>query len=290
MLKFTVIGLFQGATYGLLAIGLVLVYRGTKTFNFAQGEFGGIAAFTTYALAQNAGLPYALAALIGIVCAVLAGLIVERLVVRPLLHAPRITLLVATLGVALFIISLTIVAAAATPRTLKPAVAGESLLIFGAGISRQLVLLVVVLALLAPVLIVFFRTNLGLAVLAASQDELATRVVGISVPGMSRFVWGFAALLGGIAGLLQGPVKGLFFPGFMTLEVLIPAFTAAVLGGFTSLPGAFLGGAIVGVSQALATSSDLFDFIPGQAGVVIAFVLLVGVLSVRPNGLLGGKA
>src|SRR5687768_5512872 len=98
------------------------------------------------------------------------------------------------------------------------------------------------LAVTAVLLYLFFsRTNLGLAVLATSQDQLATRLVGISTNRVSALVWGLAALLGGVAGLLQAPV-GFFTPGFMTGTILLPAFTGAVLGGMTSLPGAFVGG------------------------------------------------
>lgn len=289
MLKFTVVGLFQGATFGLLAVGLVLVYKGTRTFNFAQGEFGTVAAYVTFALFANAGLPYGLAVLIGLVCAVLLGLIVERTVVRPLLNAPRLTLLVATVGVALFIIAATILVARIQPRALAPALTGEPFYLFDAGILPQQVLLLGVLAAVAGLLAMFFRTYLGLAVLATSQDALATRTVGISVTGMSRFIWGFAALLGGIAGVLQAPVTGVFAPGFMTVGALIPAFTAAVLGGMTSLPGAFVGGVIVGVAQSLGIYFLQKGNVPGAADLTV-FALLLITLLVRPQGLLGKEA
>lgn len=288
MLKFVVIGIFQGATYGLLAVGLVLVYKGTRAFNFAQGEFGTVAAFATWGLFQNAGLPYAVAALAGLACAVILGLIVERVVIRPLMHAPRITVLVATLGVALFIISGTILAGRAVPRTMQPALTGDPVSILGAGISLQLILLMVVLVCLAPLLAWFFsKTSTGLAVLATSQDSIGSRIVGISVPGMSKLIWAGAALLGGIAGILQAPVKGIFYPGFMTLETLIPAFAAAVLGGMDSLTGAFIAGELVGIVQSLGTY-----FLKTKAGVpgaedLTVFVLLLVVLLARPRGLLG---
>lgn len=289
MLKFTVVGLFQGATYGLLAVGLVLVYKGTRTFNFAQGEFGTVAAYVTFALFANAGLPYALAVLGGLACAVLLGLAVERTVVRPLLSAPRLTLLVATVGVALFIIATTVIVARIQPRVLAPAVPGEPLYILGAGIRPQQLLLLGVLIALAGLLASFFRTTLGLAVLATAQDALATRTVGISVATMSRFTWGFAALLGGIAGVLQAPVSGVFQPGFMTTGALIPAFTAAVLGGMTSLPGAFVGGVIIGVTQAVGTFGLQKAGVPGAADLTV-FCLLLVILLARPQGLLGREA
>ncbi|HEX9235414.1 MAG TPA: branched-chain amino acid ABC transporter permease [Actinomycetota bacterium] len=289
MLKFMVVGVFQGATYGLLAVGLVLVYKGTRTFNFAQGEFGTVAAYVTYALFANAGLPYGVAVLVGLLCAVLVGLIVERLVVRPLLNAPRLTLLVATVGVALFIISVTIIVGQVVPRVLAPAIPGRAIYIFGAGIQPQQLLILGALIALAALLALFFRTTFGLAFLATSQDSLATRTVGISVTGMSRFIWGFAALLGGIAGILQAPASGVFQPAFMTTGALIPAFAAAVLGGMTSLPGAFLAGEIIGVTQNMATFWLTRAGVPGSADLAV-FALLLLTLLVRPRGLLGQEA
>lgn len=290
MLKFTVIGLFQGAVYGLLAVGIVLVYKGARVFNFAQGEFGTVAAFVAWALFTNMGLPYGLAVLAALVSAVLMGLTMERLVIRPLFNASRVTVLVATVGVALLTIGLTILLGKTEGRVLEPAIQGDALNILGAGIEIQQLLVVGILAVLAVLLAYFFsRTNLGLAVLATSQDALATRIVGISVPGMSRFIWGFAALLGGLAGILQAPISQ-FFPGFMTRTSLVPAFTAAVLGGMTSLPGAFIGGELIGVAQNLG-----IFYLGQQAGVpgaseLTVFALLLLVLLIRPRGLLGTEA
>ena len=289
MLKFLVIGVFQGATYGLLAVGLVLVYKGTRTFNFAQGEFGTVAAYVSFALFANAGLPYGLAVLIGVLCAVVLGLIVERVVVRPLLNAPRLTLLVATVGVALFIISATIIVAQILPRILPPALPGDPVYLLGAAVRPQQLLVLGVLMALAGLMALFFRTNLGLAVLATSQDRLATRTVGISPAGMSRFIWGFAALLGGVAGILQAPVAGVFQPGFMTTGALIPAFAAAVLGGMTSLPGAFLGGELIGIAQNMGTYWLDRAGVPGSADLMV-FALLLAILLARPQGLLGREA
>ena len=289
MLKFAVIGVFQGATYGLLAVGIVLVYKGTRTFNFAQGEFGTVAAYITFALFANAGLPYGLAVIIALLCTVLLGLIVERAVVRPLLNAPRLTLLVATVGVALFIIAVTIIVGRIEPRVLAAALPGDPIYIFGAGIQPQQLLVLGVLMLVAGMLAMFFRTTPGLALLATSQDALATQTVGISVKGMSRFIWAAAALLGGVAGILQAPVVGVFQPGFMTTGALIPAFTAAVLGGMTSLPGAFIGGELIGLVQALGTFGLQRAGVPGAADLAV-FSLLLLILLARPQGLLGTEA
>ena len=286
-----VIGVITGAAYGLLGLGLVLIYKSSGIFNFAQGEFGTAAVFVLY-LRHSEGWPYLLALLAGLVAAVIMGLLVERLIVRPLFDAPRVTLLVATAGVFLLSVGVQIWFGEARLRNVDPALPRlDRVSLLGVRISDQRMLLILVLIVLAGVLAYFFnRTNLGLAILGASQEPTATELVGISVKRLSSFTWAMAALLGGLAGVLAVPIGQAFGPGTVTSGYLIPAFTAAVLGGFTSLPGAFLGGVIVGVSQAVATSSDLFDFIPGQAGTVIAFVLLVGVLAVKPTGLLGGRS
>jgi len=285
------LGLFQGSVYGLLAVGLVLIYKGVRVFNFAQGEFGTVATFVAFGLFQGLGLPYGVAFIGGLVAAVLVGLMMERLVIRPLFDAPRITMLVATVGFALFIIAVTVIVAKPETRAFAPLIEGDLIVFFGAAITPQQFLIVGVLAALAVVLALFFRTNLGLAVLALSQDPLATRIMGISVVNISRLIWAFAALVGGLAGLLLAGVPGnSFSPGFMTSIAIVPAFTGAVLGGMTSLPGAFIGGVLVGIGQALG-SFYLGDRmgVPG-AGELTVFGLLLLVLLIRPQGLLGTEA
>lgn len=294
MLEFVIIGIFQGALYGMLAVGLVLIYKGSRVFNFAQGEFGTVAGYVTFALWTNLSLPYGVAIVGGLVAAVLLGLVVERLVIRPLFDASRITVLVATVGTALLLISLVFVIAKEEPRLIPPIVPSEGrIAILGAQVVPQHLLILGVLGVMAVVLWLFFsRTNRGLAVLATSQDPLATRIVGISVPGVSRFIWAVAALLGGIAGILQISSPGYaLVPGVMSGTTLVPAFTAAVLGGMTSLPGAFVGGILVGVVQHLGIYylGDTGLKLPGPSELTLVGVLLL-VLLIRPRGLLGTEA
>ena len=283
-----VLGLIAGASYGLLGLGLVLVYKSSGVFNFAQGEFGTVAVFALY-LATTQGIPYILSALIALVVAGLLGLLTERAVIRPLASAPRVTLLVATAGVALLCIGLEFWIGRPEPRQVAPALAEtQRVAVFGIFISDQRLLIFAAIAVIAAALAYFFsRTNLGLAVLAASQEPTATNLVGISVSRISTLVWVMAAVLGGVAGVLTAPVFG-FAPAFLTSTALVPAFTAAVIGGFVSLPGAFLGGVIVGVAQSLASSLELFEDVPGPQTASL-FVLLVIILLVRPQGLLGGR-
>ncbi len=282
-----VIGLITGAAYGLVALGLVLIYKSSGVFNFAQGEFGTVAVYALYLL-HSSGVPYLFAMIGALIAAVAMGLAVERLIIRPLFDAARVTLLVATAGVALLAIGAQIWFGEAKLRRISPALPRfDRVSLLGVQVSDQRLLLLVVLIVLGIVLALFFsRTNLGLAILGASQDAMATELAGISVRRLSSFTWALAALLGGLAGILASPIQGNFSPGALTFGALIPGFTAAVLGGMNSLPGAFVGGTIVGVAQSVAVTSDLTSEIPGAAAVAV-FVLLLVVLIVRPQGLLG---
>jgi branched-chain amino acid transport system permease protein len=278
-------GIINGAVYGFVALGIVLIYKSSGAFNFAQGEFGTVGVYILYLLLFR--MPYIPALLLALATAVAFGLLVERVVIRPLFDAPRVTLLVATAGVSLLAIGTEIWFGEAKLRkvdALLPRL--DRLSILGVEVSDQKALIVIVLVALALGLGYFFnRTNLGLAILAGSQEPTATELVGISVKRLSAFTWGLAALLGGLAGTLFAPIAS-FTPGFLTSGGLIPGFTAAVIGGMSSLPGAFVGGAIVGVAQNVAVSASIFEPIPGR-GSAIVFFLLIAILAVRPQGLLG---
>ncbi|MGH2827471.1 MAG: branched-chain amino acid ABC transporter permease [Actinomycetota bacterium] len=304
---FVVDGVINGAVYGLVAIGLVLVYKGARVFNFAQGEFGTIAAYVAYVAINNFDQSYLVALPAALLVVLALGLVMERVIVRPLMNQRRVTLLVATIAVTLLLIGLEILIFRIEPLFLEPIV---SLTSEGGGVSGiklfdfivdpMRIAMMGVLAVLAGALAYFFsRTDLGLAVLATSQDSFATRVVGIPVQRVSRFIWGAAAMLGAIAGILYvPPIAGQLVPAVMTSNVLIPAFTAAVIGGMTSLPGAFLGGVVVGLVQKLsswaATTYYLGEVpiqqtVPGAEQIAVFGALLL-ILLIRPQGLLGKEA
>lgn len=307
---FVVLGLTNGAIFGLVALGLVLVYKGTRVFNFAQGEFGTCAAFfALVALGESRyggpKLPYWAAVIVALGMALLLGLLFERVVARPLINAPRVTVLVATIATALLFIGLQIVFFEIEPANLRGVFTGDEAWIFGTkkffnlNIDPQRQIAIAVLLAFGVLLAYFFsRTDLGLAVLATSQDAFATRVVGIGVERMSRFIWGGAALLGAIAALIYVPIAGLLVPGVMTSNILIPSFTGAVVGGMNSLPGAFLGGITIGVVQSVATwavghyhigDSAIVEVVPASEQISILLVLLI-ILLARPAGLLGSEA
>jgi branched-chain amino acid transport system permease protein len=295
-----VFGIVNGAAYGLVAIGLVLIYKSSRVFNFAAGEFATLGAFGTYIGISVLGLPYLLAALLGVAAGTVAGLLTERLVVRPLANRPKVTILVATAAIATILIPLELMIGKVKTFPARPAftdgvsVGGVKVLsklgpsILGVRVSPQLMLIMVTLIVVGLVLAWFFgRTDLGLATLATSQEPTAGRLVGIRLNRISMLTWGAAGFLGGLAGVLLAPVTAQFAAGYGTTGVLISAFTAAVLGGMTSVPGAFVGGILVGLVQTYAQ----FDLtkVTGASSVAL-LVVLVAVLLVRPTGLLGTEA
>jgi len=290
--RILVLGVTNGAIYSLIAIGLVLVYKASGVFNFAQGEFGTVGIYGAYIAFSIFHLPYGLGLLLGLVSAVGMGLLTERFVIRPLFDAPRVTLLVATAGVALLAIGVQFWRTANSPLKYLDSIVNSPASLdrvspFGVAVSDQKLITLAVLLIAAALLFVFFRSPLGLAVLAASQEPVASELVGVSVKRISTITWGLAALLGGAAGLLYAGGSQ-FSPGLITGAVLIPGFTAAIVGGISSLPGAAAGGILVGVLQALGGLST-FESIKG-ASFVSVFVVLLAVLLVRPQGLFASRS
>lgn len=288
-----VLGVTSGAIYSLIAIGLVLVYKASGVFNFAQGEFGTVAIYGAYLTGTILNLPYGIGLVVGLGVALGMGLLTERFIIRPLFDAPRVTLLVATAGIALLAIGVELWRTNNNPlrffNAIRPQTPDSLARVspFGVAVSDQDLITLLVLAVAAGLLFIFFRSALGLAVLAASQEPVASELVGVSVRRVSTITWGLAALLGGAAGLLYAG-GGSFSPGLITAAVLIPGFTAAIVGGITSLPGAAAGGILVGVLQALGSLST-FESVKGAQFVSVFLVLLL-VLLVRPQGLFVGRS
>lgn len=300
-----VLGLFRGAVYGLLGLGLVLLFKSNGIFNFAQAEFGTIAGICAY-LGLNGRLfgiswhmPFAVACFVGIVIGTLTAVLTERLVIRPLFNQPKVILVVGTVGVLLLLIAaegLLFPQPSALPAFNDPTVGAIKSLTdpaFRLGFASYNVawgdlLTMLVLLVLALASVAFFRySRQGTAILAVSQEPTAAATVGISISKVSLLTWTLAGFLGSVAGILAlagAPIVG---PGVLTGTALVGGITAAVLGGINSLPGAFVGGLIVGLVQTY--SSALVTQFPGAQAVVVGLVLLL-VLLIRPQGLLGSRA
>lgn len=288
-----VVGTLQGAVYALVALGIVLVYRASGVFNFAQAEFGTSALFAAYAAKELWGWSYPAAFAFGLAAGIAFGLLTERLVIHPLRHAPRVTLLVATAGVALTAIGIQFWQFNETLVMTMPKIDDSFFLVppFDAPVTVQQLITFAVLIAASVALALFFRSPSGLAIVAAQQEPVAAELVGISVRRVSMLTWGIAALLGGLAGILAGP-NTTFSAAFLSFgggAALLPGFMAAVLAGMRSMPGAVAGGITVGIIEQLGTLTIVSENVPGARAAVL-FVFLLAVLLIAPRGVFLGKA
>ena len=284
-----VIGLANGGVYGLLALGIVLVYKGSRVLNFAQGELGGFGLYIAWLLIEKVGMPWIAGALIAILsCAVIGG-IFERVVVRPMIDAPRLGVTVASIALLLFLTGLELKIWGTSPQILRAPIEGLGPQIFGFFFSPTRMLALGAVIAIGLALAVFLRrTDFGLGVLAASQDSAATRLMGIPLARVSSFTWISAGALSALAALLIVPTVGVVSPGLMT-RLFIPGLAAALLGGLTSLPGAFAGGLAIGVIESTVGYVFVDSTFPGVDTVAVMLVI-IAVLVVRPQGIMGRTA
>jgi branched-chain amino acid transport system permease protein len=282
-LQQVVSGLATGGIYASLALALVMIYQATEIVNFAQGE---MAMFSTYLAWSmlNAGVPYWAAFFGTLVLAFLGGLLIERIIVRPIEGKPVLTLVIVCIGLLVILNSLAgwiysyVILPFPSPFPRTPIRIGQ--VVFG---QHDLGVIGVTLVLLC-VLYVFFRyTTLGLAMRAAAQNPGSSRLCGIRVGWMLALGWGLAAVVGAVAGMLIAPV--IFLEPNMMGGILIYAFAAATLGGITSPVGAVIGGFLVGVIENLA--GTYIPFIGTELKLTVALLIIVVVLLVRPSGLFG---
>lgn len=283
ILQFSVQGVTAGSLYAIVALGLVLLYRSTRVLNFAHGELGALGAYVFWRLHPDHA-PLALAFLAGIAASAAAGLATERIVARPLTGASPLQLAVATLAVA-ELLRAVIVAGFGPGATSVPLLLTQPTLVVGRVIvpAQRLVILLTAAALAGLVTVFLRRSTFGIAVRAASEDLTAVRLRGIGTAGIMRLAWGTSAALSGIAAILVSPLLGLN-PFFMT-GILIRAFTAALVGGMTSIGGAVVGGIVIGVVEANLQHVTSY---PGAVEALL-FIVIMAVLLTRPQGLFGSR-
>ena len=290
MLAALVLGLVKGGIYGLLAVGLVLVYKGSRVLNFAQAEIGTMSLYVAYEVSGAHGAPYIVGALCAIAFALVVGLGFERFVVRPMGDASRLTVAVATIGLFAMLLSIEAYVFGPNPYFLPLPFSGSGPQILGVYVKPTEIFTLLFLPVFGLGLAYFLRrTDFGLGVLAAAEDTSASRLVGVRVARVSAFTWGIAAVLSAVGALLIEPSIGLIAPGEIGTPLFVGGLAAALLGGLTSLPGAFVGGLVVGEIEAAATYLVPGSLLPGAAAVAL-FMVIIAFLLLRPQGLLGRAA
>ena len=277
-------GIANGAIYACMALAVVMIYQAIDHLNFAQGEMAMFSTFTAWQLIQW-GVPYWAAFVITVILSFIGGIIIERLLFKPLAKAPILT------NVAGFIALFSIINSSAGliwDFTIKqfPSPFGSSLFLGSELISTHQAGMIGVTLVLLLLLFLFFRfTRIGLAMRAAALLPESARLVGINTSWMIALGWGMAAAIGSIAGMLIAPV--VFLEPNMMGGILLYGFAAAVLGGLTSPLGAVVGGFLVGIFENLVGT-----YIPGvgnELKLPIALALIIVVLVIKPSGLFGRK-
>jgi branched-chain amino acid transport system permease protein len=276
-------GLATGGIYASLALALVMIYQATDVVNFAQGEMAMFATYLAWSM-LNAGMPYWGAFIATLVAAFVGGIVIQRVIIRPVENKPILTIVIVTLGLLVICNSLAgwiwsyLQKPFPSPFPREPIRLGS--VVFGAHDLGEIAVTLLMLALL----FVFFRfTPLGLAMRAAAQNPASSRLAGIRVSWMLALGWGLAATFGAVAGLMVAPILTLD-PNMMG-GIQIYAFAAATLGGFTSPMGAVVGGLLVGVVENLV--GTYVSFIGTELKLTVALAMIIIVLLVKPSGLFG---
>jgi len=276
-------GLATGGIYASLALALVMIYQATDVVNFAQGEMAMFSTYLAWSL-LHAGVPYWLTFCATLIIAFVGGLLIERVVIRPVENAPILAIVIVSIGLLVILNSVAgwiysyIQKPFPSPFPSKPIQIGN--IVFGAHDLGAIGITLVILSLL----FLFFRyTTLGLAMRAAAQNPVSSRLCGIRVSWMLALGWGLAATFGAVAGMMVAPI--VFLDPNMMGGIQIYAFAAATVGGFTSPPGAVVGGLLVGVTENLV--GTYVPFIGTELKLTVALAMIIIVLLVRPSGLFG---
>lgn len=284
ILQLLISGISQGCIYGLIALGFVLIYKATETVSFVQGDLMMLGAFCGFALMSIFGFPFWLAGLCSVAVMVAFGVLLERIVIRPILGQPMLSIVMLTIGIGYISRGVVTMIPGIGTDTHALAVPYKDKILNVAGLIINVEQLVVIggTAALCLLLSLMFRyTRMGVAMQASSQNQLAAYYMGIPVKRINGIVWGFAAAVAAVAGLLLAPIT--FVHANMGL-IGLKAFPAAVVGGFTSLPGAIVGGLTIGIIESLAGF-----YLPDGFKDTAAYVVVLIMLMVKPSGLLGEK-
>jgi branched-chain amino acid transport system permease protein len=283
-LQLVISGIAQGCIYGLIALGFVLIYKATETVSFAQGELMMLGAFGGLVGMTMLGFPYWLSILSAVAAMAVFGVVLERAVIRPILGQPAFSIVMLTIGIGYVARGLiTMVPGIGTDTQALPVPYKDEIWnVAGLVLNVEHMVVIGATAVLCVLLFALFRySKLGIAMQAASQNQLAAYYMGIPVQRLNGIAWGLAAAVAAVAGLLLAPITFVHANmGFIGLK----AFPAAVVGGFGSLPGAIVGGLIIGIVESLSGF-----YLPDGFKDTAAYVVVLVMLMVKPNGLFGEK-
>lgn len=277
-------GLATGSLYALTAVAVVVVFRNTRVINLAQGDFAMIAAFLGIVFLKNFQLNYYLMLPLVILCSMLLGVLVERLVMRPIADTDWLTLFTATLGVYYILHGVAGWIWGRDTKAFPVTFDAKPVSIFGSLVSEGHLVNMGWALCIGLVLFLFFNyTKQGIAMRAVTDDPETAKLMGIPVRFIVLLTWAMAGFLAAFAGLLLAPI--VYVSPEMMDEVLVKGYVAAVFGGLYSIPGAIIGALMIGVAENLAGG-----YLGAHFKTATAFAMIVALLTFRPQGLFGIQA
>jgi branched-chain amino acid transport system permease protein len=284
-LQFLVNGIMIGGIYGLVALGLVLVYKSSRVLNLAHGSFLMILAWLCWSFAEQLGLPIWLSILLVLVISVLAGLGVERFMLRPLIGQPILAVIIATLALGYLLEGVAIMAWGADTKGLPEFIPREAIWLGPVSIAQHYLWAFGIAILLFVLLYLFFRyTKMGLGMQIVSEDQQVARSLGIRVKNILAQSWAFALVIAAISGILYASLNSV--NNGNALIGLTKALPVMLLGGLESLYGALIGGIIVGVFE-IVVGGYMDPWVGGGFSNVAPLFLMLIILLVRPYGIFG---
>ena len=280
-------GITLGGVYALIAVGYTMVYGVIQLINFAHGEIYMLGAFLTYTMVTALGLPFFAAFVLTILFCSCFGIILDFVAYRPLRKAPRLAALITAIGMSIFLQNLALMIWGSQiksyPREVLPAIFLKPALSFGEVTLTWLQVFILSITVLCMIILhlIIHRTKIGTAMRAISQDKTTSALMGIGVNRVISFTFAIGSAMGGMAGVLVGLYYNAVFPT-MGYIAGIKAFAAAVLGGIGSVPGAMLGGGVLGIAEVMGAGYISSEYRDG-----ISYAVMIAVILFKPSGLIG---
>ena len=280
-------GITLGGVYALIAVGYTMVYGVIQLINFAHGEVYMLGAFLAYTLVAVLGMPFFPAFILTLLICALLGVILDFVAYRPLRKAPRLAALITAIGMSIFLQNMALLIWGSQiksyPRDMLPAFFSDAAITFADVSLSWLQLFILAITLLSMIILhlTIHKTRIGMAMRAISQDKTASALMGIGVNRVISFTFAIGSAMGGMAGILVGLYYNAIFPT-MGYVAGIKAFAAAVLGGIGSVPGAMLGGGVLGIAEVMGAGYISSEYRDG-----ISYAVMIAVILFKPSGLIG---
>jgi len=283
ILEHLVIGIAVGAVYSIVALGFVLIYKATGIFNLAQGSLLCLGAYICYVFSITVGLPFYLAVILTLLVAFVLGLLIEVIFLRRMIGQPQLAILMLTIGIYLMVRGIVLIVWGVYSKSFPQYLPTQSVTLLGASILPVFIVALIAAAVLFTVFILFFKyTSIGVAMRATQDNQQVAQSVGISVKRVFGVSWAISSLTAAAGGIIVGTILSV---GYSLDDFGFKVLPAIILGGLESIPGALIGGLVLGVAEHFGGAYI------GLIGIedVIPFIILLVLLLIRPYGIFGLK-